>query len=223
MSTKLDKKSAEKVVQSMDFEKEHGLLPAVSQDQKNGDILMLAFMNREALMKTLTTGYAHYWSRSRKKLWKKGEESGHFQHVRTVYVDCDRDSLLLKVDQVGHCCHVGKPSCFHERVAGEPMDASSRVLDEVFKVVKDRIKNPQHDSYVAGLVAKGEDRILRKIGEESTELMLAAKSEGPERIVSEAADLIFHTMILLAKKGVELEDVYKELQSRRKPQGSQPQ
>ncbi|HJX23116.1 MAG TPA: phosphoribosyl-AMP cyclohydrolase, partial [Candidatus Bathyarchaeia archaeon] len=87
MSIKLDKESAEKVVQSMDFEKEHGLLPAVSQDQKNGDILMLAFMNREALMKTLTTGYAHYWSRSRKKLWKKGEESGHFQHVRAVYVD----------------------------------------------------------------------------------------------------------------------------------------
>ena len=184
---------------------------------------MLAFMNREALMKTLTTGYAHYWSRSRKKLWKKGEESGHFQHVRAVYVDCDRDSLLLKVDQIGYCCHVGNPSCFYERIAGELLDAPPRVLDEVFKVVKDRIKNPQPDSYVAGLVAKGEDRILRKIGEESTELMLAAKSEGSERIVSEASDLLFHTMVLLAEKGVELEDVYKELQSRRKPQRSQPQ
>jgi phosphoribosyl-ATP pyrophosphohydrolase/phosphoribosyl-AMP cyclohydrolase len=219
----LDKESAERLVQSMDFEKEHGLLPAVSQDQKNGDILMLAFMNREALTKTLTTGYAHYWSRSRKKLWEKGEESGHFQQVRAVYVDCDRDSLLLKVDQIGNCCHLGKPSCFDERVAGEPMDASSRVLDDVFRVVKDRIENPQPDSYVASLVAKGEDRVLRKIGEESTELMLAAKSEGPERVVSEAADLIFHTLVLLAMKGVELEYVYKELQSRRKPQGSKPQ
>ena len=220
---KLDKESAERLAQSMDFEKEHGLLPAVSQDQKNGDVLMLAFMNRDALMKTLTTGYAHYWSRSRKKLWKKGEESGHFQQVRAVYVDCDRDSLLLMVDQIGHCCHVGKPTCFYDREAGEPMGASSRVLDDVFRVVKDRIENPQPDSYVASLVAKGEDRILRKIGEESTELMLAAKSEGPERVASEAADLVFHTLVLLAKKGVELEDVYKELQSRRKPPRSKPQ
>lgn len=219
MSVKIDKETAEKLTKSMDFKKEHGLIPVVSQDRENKSILMLAFMNEEAMMKTLTTGYAHYWSRSRGKLWKKGEESGHIQHVKEVYVDCDRDSLLLEVEQEGNCCHLGTPTCFYDKIAGEPAQTSAgpKVLNDLFNVIKARIKNPQPESYVAGLAAAGEDAVLRKIGEEATELILAAKSEGPKRTLSEATDLLFHTMILLAEKGVEFDEVYEELASRRKP------
>jgi phosphoribosyl-AMP cyclohydrolase / phosphoribosyl-ATP pyrophosphohydrolase len=219
MSVKLDKGTAEKLIQSMDFKKENGLIPVVSQSTENKSILMLAFMNKEAMIKTLTTGYAHYWSRSRGKLWKKGEESGHVQHVKGIYVDCDRDSLLLEVEQEGNCCHLDTPSCFSDRIAGEHAETleGSKILDNLFEVIKSRIKDPTPKSYVAGLAAAGEDAVLRKIGEEATELILAAKSEGPKRTLSEATDLLFHTMILLAEKGLELDEVYRELASRRKP------
>lgn len=226
MSVKLDRESAEKLIKSMDFEKEHGLIPVISQNSEDGSVLMLAFMNPEAMMKTLTTGYAHYWSRSRKKLWKKGEESGHIQKVKSVHVDCDRDTLLLTVEQEGYCCHEGTVTCFSRKVAGagEPETSSSKVLDDLFEVIKARIRNPQPESYVAGLASAGEDAVLRKIGEESTELILAAKSEGPKRTLSEATDLLFHTMILLAEKGIEFDEIYRELASRRKiPRESGPE
>lgn len=217
----------EKIFEKLDFEKGGGLIPVVVQDIKTKEVLMLGYMNREALEKTLATGFMHYYSRSRGRLWMKGEESGHYQLVREAFYDCDGDTLLFKVEQLEACCHEGYYTCFHNKIVGEKevferkfdpekVYGKAKILDEVFKIVQERIEKPKDDSYVSGLVKQGDDAVIRKVGEEAVELILAAKNQAKEEIVNEATDLIFHIFILLARKGIKLEEIYATLESRRK-------
>ena len=196
-----------------------GLIPAVVQETETGEVLMVAWMDREALTKTLETGLAHFWSRSRRALWRKGETSGHTQHVDGVYADCDRDTLLLQVHQEGVACHTGARTCFHNRLAGAEApvagESGPAMLEVLERVLQARKAAPPAGSYVAGLFAKGEAQICRKIGEEATEVVTAALGgEGDARVVSEIADLWFHSMVLLAGRGIPLRRVFAELARR---------
>jgi phosphoribosyl-ATP pyrophosphohydrolase/phosphoribosyl-AMP cyclohydrolase len=204
----------EDLIERVDFEKMGGLVPVVVQDFDTGEVLMQAFMNKEALKLTLETGLMHYWSRTRGRIWMKGEESGHTQSVISARLDCDGDAILFAVRQKGVCCHTGEGSCFHRPLVDGPAGVGAKILGEVFQVIKGRIEAPRPGSYVSGLASKGENAILKKLGEEAAELVIAAK-EG-EGIIHEAADLLFHLMVLLAFKGVGLEGVYAELERRRR-------
>ena len=198
-----------------------GLIPAVVQDTETGELLMVAWMNREALESTRRTGVTHFWSRSRGALWRKGETSGHTQHVDGLYADCDRDTLLVQVHQDGVACHTGARSCFFTSLApGEATPASGAsagpaVLEVVGRVLESRKASPPPGSYVAELLARGQPHICRKIGEEATEVVTAALGgEGDERVVSEIADLWFHTMVLLTARGIPLRRVFREFARR---------
>lgn len=198
-----------------------GLIPAVVQDTETGQLLMVAWMNRESLDATRRTGVTHFWSRSRQSLWRKGETSGHIQHVDGIYADCDRDTLLVQVHQDGVACHTGARSCFftsldgYEAAPAVSADAGPAVLEVVERVLESRKVSPPPGSYVAGLLGKGEPHICRKIGEEATEVITAALGgEGDERLVSETADLWFHTMVLLTARGIPLRRVFRELARR---------
>jgi phosphoribosyl-ATP pyrophosphohydrolase/phosphoribosyl-AMP cyclohydrolase len=201
-----------------------GLIPAVVQDTETGQLLMVAWMSPEALEATRRSGLTHFWSRSRNTLWRKGETSGHAQHVDGIYADCDRDTLLVQVHQDGVACHTGARSCFFTRLdgagAGPASGAAGPAMLEVLeRVLESRKAAPPPGSYVAGLLAKGQPQICRKIGEEAAEVMTAALGgEGDERVVSEVADLWFHTMVLLAARGIPLRRVFQEL-ARRQPPG----
>lgn len=203
-----------------------GLIPAIAQDAENGQVLMHAYMNAEALARTLETGLAHYYSRSRGRLWRKGEESGHVQHVRAILYDCDQDALLLKVDQAVAACHTGNRSCFYRELSvgeGRGVRAEDRRFDpavvysglgillDVYGVIQDRKVHPPEGSYVASLFAKGSDQILKKVAEESAEVLLAAKAGDRKQIVYEMADLWFHTLVLLAERGIRPEEIAQEL------------
>lgn len=201
-----------KIIEHLNFQKLNGIIPVITVD-RNERVLMLAFMNREALEKTLKTGMMHYWSRSRQRLWMKGEESGHYQYVLGIYADCDMDSLLFKVDQIGNPCHTGKETCFYTPI--KEFHGGHGILQELEKVISDRISNPKEGSYTSRLAAKGVGEVAKKVGEEATEVAVAALSEGKERTIYEAADLIYHLILLLRLKGVTLDDVYRELWSRR--------
>ncbi len=190
----------------------NGLVCAIAQDYESGEVLMQAYMNREAFDKTLETGFAHYWSRSRQKLWKKGEESGHLQKVRGVYVDCDADCVLLKVEQTGAACHTGNYTCFYTPV--RECGAGAEMLGQLQRIVEDRKQNPEEGSYTNYLFDKGVDKIAKKAGEEAVELVIAAKNGNREEIVGECADLFYHTLVLLADAGVKLSDVCTELKNR---------
>ncbi|MGD8244369.1 MAG: bifunctional phosphoribosyl-AMP cyclohydrolase/phosphoribosyl-ATP diphosphatase HisIE [Anaerolineae bacterium] len=213
-----------------------GLIPAVLQDANTGEVLMVAWMNEEALQLTRETGQAHFWSRSRRTLWHKGATSGNFMNVRDILADCDADTLLVSVDPVGPACHTGERSCFHRHLApayqkpgvrGTGRTASrtsataeppydSRILDELYEVVLDRWANRPPGSYTAQLLDAGEDEILKKVGEEAMEVIIAAKGQGDERVVSEIADLIYHLLVLLAARGLGLVEVRAELAKRRR-------
>lgn len=201
-----------------------GLIPAVVQDTESGQLLMVAWMSPEALEATRRSGLTHFWSRSRRTLWRKGETSGHAQHVDGIYADCDRDTLLVQVHQDGVACHTGARSCFFTRLdgaGGEPASGSAgpAMLEVLERVLESRKAAPPPGSYVAGLLAKGQPQICRKIGEEAAEVMTAALGgEGDERVVSEVADLWFHTMVLLTARGIPLRRVFQEL-ARRQPPG----
>ncbi|MGQ9758952.1 MAG: bifunctional phosphoribosyl-AMP cyclohydrolase/phosphoribosyl-ATP diphosphatase HisIE [Candidatus Methanomethylicaceae archaeon] len=210
---KFSDQEIKRIVEGLNFEKLQGMIPVVTLDE-SGQVLMLAFMNKEALEKTLRTGMMHYWSRSRGKLWMKGEESKHYQYVLGVYGDCDMDSLLFKVHQVGYTCHEGKESCFNRPI--KEFDGGPSIIKELEKVIESRISNPREGSYTSSLVRKGIGEIAKKVGEEATEVAVAALSENKERIVSEVADLLYHTILLLRVKGGNMEDVYKELRRRRR-------
>lgn len=207
-----------------------GLVPAIAQDAKTGTVLMTAYMNREALRRTLDTGFAHYYSRSRGRIWKKGEESGHVQRVREVRLDCDGDALLLQVEQHKAACHLGYRSCFFRRVRenvkpSRPLmeqvfqpeavyGPSSHVLDAVYQTILERKKRRPSGSYVASLLRQGEEKILKKIAEEASEVLLSAKRGGKEQIVYEVADLWFHTLVLLGARGIGLDRLWSEFQGR---------
>jgi len=209
---------------------ESGLIPAVVQDAENGQVLMVAYMNQESLRLTLKTGLTHFYSRSRQRIWQKGEESGHFQRVHEIYYDCDEDALLIKAEQAVAACHTGRRSCFFRRLnpSLETSDEVTRqefdpeavyggslaILQQIFEVIKDRQVRPQPDSYVSGLFAKGQDQMLKKIGEEATELVVASKNGSPEEIIYEAADLWFHMLVLLGYHGIAPSEVARELRKR---------
>ena len=193
-----------------------GLIPAIAQDINTSEVLTLAYMNKEALEKTLWSGKAHYWSRSRKKLWLKGETSGNFQEVKTIYYDCDADALLLMVDPAGPACHTGEKTCFYRVLSGEevhpPMGPG--VIKELYAVLKERKGADPEKSYVASLYSKGDEKILEKVAEESREFIEAATEKDRKEIVHELADLWFHTMVLLSHKDIELEEVFGEFSRR---------
>ena len=195
---------------------ERGLVPAIVQDYLDGTVLMLAWMNQQSLQKTLDTGETWFWSRSRTQLWHKGETSGHIQKVRFLRYDCDSDALLIGVEQVGDiACHTGERSCFHQldgQIAPPPADT----LSQLFAIIRDRQDNPTENSYTSQLFAAGDNKILKKLGEETVEVVMACKEDRPEAIASEVADLLYHTLVALAYHQVDLKDVYRKLQQRRR-------
>lgn len=192
---------------------ERGLICAIAQDAASGDVLMQAYMNEQALNLTLNTGYAHYYSRSRNALWKKGETSGHVQKVRAVTFDCDRDCVLLQIEQTGAACHSGSRSCFFQ-TEREETGAGVRFLAELERVIIDRKNNPVEGSYTSYLFEKGVDKIAKKVGEEATETVIASKNENKKEFVGECADLLYHLLTLCAKKGVSLAEICSELKER---------
>lgn len=195
---------------------ENGLVPVVVQDYRTDQVLMVAYMNEEAYNQTIETGKMHYYSRSRGEQWLKGETSGHFQFVKSLYADCDKDTILAKVKQIGAACHTGSYSCFFNEIAKTEYSEKNpqKVLDSVFEVITDRKKNPREGSYTNYLFDKGIDKILKKVGEESTEIVIAAKNPNSNEIVYEMADFLYHMMVLMAEKDVKWEDITDELARR---------
>ncbi len=199
-----------------------GLIPAVVQEAETGEVLMVAWMNEEAFRKTLETRRTHFWSRSRHAPWEKGETSGHRQHVDAVYADCDRDTLLVLVHQEGVACHTGSRTCFFTRLDGPETaparwEAAGGILEAVERVIQSRKAEPREGSYVSRLLAKGDPGMLKKIGEEAAEVVVAAAAETPPRLVAEVADLWFHTLVLLGARGIPVRRIFAELASRHRP------
>lgn len=193
-----------------------GLIPVVVQNYKTAEVLMVAYMNQEAFEQTIKSGRMTYYSRSRQALWVKGETSGHFQYVKSITADCDRDTLLAKVDQVGAACHTGNPTCFFQPIVGKDYDETNplQVFESVYDTIRDRKENPKEGSYTNYLFEKGIDKILKKVGEEATELVIAAKNPNPEEIKYEMSDFLYHAMVLMVEKGVTWEDIIRELADR---------
>ncbi|KPV63406.1 MAG: Phosphoribosyl-AMP cyclohydrolase [Candidatus Bathyarchaeota archaeon BA2] len=215
MVLQLSETEVEDFVKKVDFEKADGLVPVVVQDASNDKVLMQAFMNEEALRLTLKSGKMHYWSRSRGRIWLKGEESGHHSLLQNAIIDCDNDAILFKVQQIGAVCHTGQETCFYKPVIAEEKRAvDAKIVERIFEVIMDRIRNPTEKSYVSKLTAKGEDAVLQKIDEETVELILATKDNRPKEIVHEAADILFHVLVLFAQKGFKLRGIFEELEHR---------
>ena len=213
----LDENEINKFVKKVNFEKGKGLVPAVVQDASNGRVLMQAYMNEEALRLTLASGKTHFWSRTKGRLWMKGEESGHYSLVQNAVLDCDDDAILFKVQQIGSVCHTGEETCFYKPIKPEEAVAvDAKMLERLFEVIKERIRNPSEKSYVSRLTAEGEDAVLQKIGEEATEIVLAAKANNAKEVTHEAADVIFHIMVMFAQKGIPLNSIFEELERRHK-------
>lgn len=202
---------------------EKGLIPAIAQDAVSGEVLMCAYMNRESILKTLETGKATYFSRSRQKLWEKGETSGHTQMVKEMFVDCDGDALVLKVEQNGSACHTENHSCFYRKVVdGKLVEIPTglgrdpKILYDVYDVIVDRVKNPKEGSYTNYLFEKGIDKMLKKVGEESAEVIIASKNYVKSEVQYETADLMYHLSVVLVEQGLTWNDVFEELSSRYK-------
>jgi len=203
---------------------ERGLAPAVVQDARTGEVLMVAWMDAEAWRLTRETGEAHFWSRSRQELWHKGETSGNVQRIVEIRLDCDADTVLLRVEPAGPACHTGERSCFYTIVGGRKPEVGSQrsevgspaILDQLYQVILDRKRTAPAGSYTARLFESGLQEISKKVGEESVEVIVAALGQSDERLVSEVADLIYHTLVLLAARGVSLTQVEAELEKRRK-------
>ena len=193
-----------------------GLMPVVVQDYRTGEVLMVAYMNEAAFQETVETGKMCYYSRSRQERWLKGETSGHYQYVKALYLDCDNDTILAKVAQVGAACHTGSYSCFFQEILDKHADAANphKVLEQVYDVIKDRKIHPKEGSYTNYLFDKGIDKILKKCGEEATEIIIAAKNPDPEEIKYEISDFLYHVMVLMAEKQVTWEDIMRELANR---------
>jgi phosphoribosyl-ATP pyrophosphohydrolase/phosphoribosyl-AMP cyclohydrolase len=202
-----------------------GLVPVVTQESRSGDVLMVAFANRDALDRTLTTGLAHYYSRSRGVLWQKGETSAHVQRIVEVRLDCDGDTLLYRVEQIGPACHTGTRTCFSTvigRTGGQTdgntaeEDPGGHLLSRLARTIASRAAEKPRGSYTAELLAGGVGKASQKVGEEAVEVVVAANSEDDERLASEAADLLYHLLVLLQARGVPLDDVLRELETRTK-------
>lgn len=195
---------------------EQGLVPAIVQDYLDGTVLMMAWMNQGSLGRTLETGETWFWSRSRQEYWHKGATSGHTQKVKTIRYDCDSDALLVTVEQIGDiACHTGERSCFHQ-IAGSITAPRADTLSQVFEVICDRRDHPSPDSYTSKLLQGGDNKILKKVGEESAEVVMACKDDDQDDIAGEVADLFYHTLVAMAHHNVDIKDVYRKLQSRRR-------
>lgn len=198
----------------------NGLIPAVIQNYKTGDILMVGYMNEESFNKTLEENVVWFFSRSRQKLWKKGENSGNVLTVKEIYLDCDKDTVLVKADPAGPVCHTGEYSCFFNKIEDKEIkeiktEESKHIFEKIYETVKDRAENPKEGSYTNYLLEKGIDKILKKVGEESAETIIAAKNRVKDEVVYETSDLIYHLSVMLYEQGVEWEDIYNELEKRR--------
>lgn len=191
-----------------------GLIPVVVQDYLTNEILMVAWANKEAFDLMTSTGYTHFWSRSRQKLWKKGEESGHVQEIVSIQLDCDADTLLVRVKQTGPACHTGQPTCFNETIYGST-EGTMSIIPNLKRVLEDRLENPKYDSYTC-LLYSDENKMCKKIVEEAGEFVLALKDKNEEEMAWELADLIYHTMVAITKTDFPMEMVYEKLEERAK-------
>jgi phosphoribosyl-ATP pyrophosphohydrolase/phosphoribosyl-AMP cyclohydrolase len=196
-------------------------MPAVIQDWLDGTVLMVGYMSQDAIMKTLQTRSVHFWSRSRQKLWEKGETSGHFLRVKDLFVDCDRDTVLVKAEPVGPTCHTGERTCFFARLDDHGLadqvssqDAWGGILEGILRTIRERKQHPQPGSYTSQLFEGGHDKILKKVAEEAGEVLLASKGGKREEIVYEIADLIFHTLMVLGYHDIAMREIYQELGKR---------
>lgn len=195
------------------FDKD-GLMPAVVQDHITNEVLMVAWVNREAFELMKSTGYTHFWSRSRQKLWKKGEESGHIQKIISIQTDCDADTLLVRVKQTGPACHTGAPSCFYETLYGS-LEETMDILPELGRILTDRLENPREGSYTC-LLYSDENKMYKKVVEEAGEFVLSLKDRNEDEAAWELADLIYHVMVAVKKSGLPMEKVYEKLAERKK-------
>jgi phosphoribosyl-ATP pyrophosphohydrolase/phosphoribosyl-AMP cyclohydrolase len=195
---------------------EQGLIPAVVQDAASGEVLMLAYMNRLSLEKTVVSGQTWFWSRSRQALWHKGETSGNVQTVKRIDVDCDGDALLVRVEQLGNACHTGERTCFYRTLTGgeEPAAGLAEVLQSLSRRIAERKRDLPEGSYTTKLFKEGIDRILKKVGEEAGEIIIAAKNHHPGEIAWEVADLLYHLLVMMEQEGVPLAKVAGELERR---------
>ncbi len=193
-----------------------GLLPVIVQDYKTNEVLMMAYMDEGAFEHTVKSGRMTYYSRSRKEQWVKGETSGHYQYVKTLTADCDKDTLLAKVEQIGAACHTGNHTCFFQSVAGTDYNTNNplQIFESVYATIMDRKQNPREGSYTNYLFDKGIDKILKKVGEEAAEIIIAAKNPNPEEIKYELSDFLYHAMVLMVERGVTWEDITNELADR---------
>ena len=224
MVLKLDENDIKAFIEKVNFEKGKGLVPAIVQDASNNNVLMQAYMNKEALRLTLASGKMHFWSRTKGRIWMKGEESKHYSLVQNAVLDCDNDAILFKVQQVGVVCHTGEETCFYKPLKPEEaVSVDARMLERLFEVIKDRIRNPSEKSYVSRLTSKGEDAVLQKVGEEAVEFIIAVKSDNPKEATLEAADVIFHMLVSFAQKGYNLNSIFEELDQRHKKKTENPQ
>ena len=198
-----------------------GLVPVVAQDHRNGNVLMLAWATREALEKTLASGQAYYWSRSRQQLWRKGETSGHTQRVTEIRLDCDGDTVLYRVEQQGPACHTGRPTCFSTVIrkdggAETESEPGGHLLTRLATTIARRAAERPEGSYTVRLLDHGVAKISQKVGEEAVEVVVAANAEDGQRLAAESADLLYHLLVLLAARGVSLDDVLRALEEREK-------
>lgn len=193
-----------------------GLIPVVTQEYKTGKVLMVAYMNEEAFNETIRSGRMTYWSRSRQELWKKGDTSGHYQYVKSLGIDCDKDTILAKVVQIGAACHTGNESCFFTNLVSKSYDTTNpmTIFDEVMATILHRKENPKEGSYTNYLFDKGIDKILKKVGEEATEIVIAAKNPDSDELKYEICDFLYHMMVLMAERGVTWKEITKELAGR---------
>ena len=204
-----------------------GLLPAVIQDWRDATVLMVGYMNQQAITQPLSTQFVHFWSRSRRKLWKKGETSGHVLIVKDLFVDCDCDTILVKAEPVGPTCHTGMRTCFFARldengkaIRNSSQNAAGGILERIYQTILDRKAVPKPGSYVSTLLEGGADRILKKVAEEAGEVMLASKNNDPAEIIYETADLLFHVLLVLGYHNITIHDVWAELAGRYGKSGS---
>ena len=193
-----------------------GMIPVITQDYKTNEVLMLAYMTKKSFEKTLETGKMTYFSRSRQELWTKGDTSGHYQYVKSLDIDCDKDTILAKVEQIGAACHTGNRTCFFKPLLKKEYDDTNplHVFQNVYDVITDRKEHPKEGSYTNYLFDKGIDKILKKVGEECTEIVIAAKNPDKEEIKYEISDFLYHMMVLMVEKGVSWEEITKELVKR---------
>ena len=202
---------------------EKGLIPAVIQDARSGEVLMVAYMNKESLKKTVESGETWFWSRSRQKFWHKGEESAHFQHVKRIYVDCDADTLVVQVIPDGPACHTNNRSCFYRSLSewdNTSSEGNLNILHVLYDEIRDRRIHPQEKSYTNYLQREGKNKIDKKIGEEASEVIIADQHQDKKEIIDESCDLLYHLFVMWENSGIDLYDIMKKLEDRDEKKGN---